>query len=129
MNLVAEVEQVLLEMIRLNDDFNFTRQAGETIPPPLSWSVTRYAALPASGELGMLLRAVTVYGALSRGAGIAKEYYNEDPQWLFTFNRIGESLFFRLPADLNSFDQTVFHREASKAFVVGWRGDSLPSLP
>ena len=58
-----------------------------------------------------------------------KEYYNEDAQWLFTFNRIGESLFFRLPADLNGFDQSIFHREASKAFVVGWRGDSLPSLP
>lgn len=127
MKLMGEIEKAELELQRLNDLFNFTRQAGDKLPPPLSWTALRYSKLPANNELAALLRAVTVYGALARSAGDASQYYNTDPQWDYTFNSIGERLMFVLPSYLNSYEQNRFYNASAKAFVMGWRGESLPT--
>ena len=127
MNIRFEVAKIMLELDRLNSLRNFTRQHGESTRPPLSWRVLRYINLRATSEVGALLNAVTAYGALARGAGEAGAEYSYTDEWLYTFNSIGERLFFILPTHLNEWKRSDFDKRSSSAFCLGWRGDSLPS--
>ena len=127
MNIRFEVAKIMIELDRLNVLRNFTRQCGESKEEPLSWQVIRYSDLPSTSDVGALLLAVTTYGALARGAGEAGQYYTQSDEWLYTFNSIGERLFFLLPQSLNEWKRNAFDKQSDAAFRLGWRGDSLPS--
>jgi len=127
MNIRFEVAKIMLELDRLNVLRSFTRQPGETKEKPLSWQALRYVQLRSTSEVGGLLNAITVYGALACGAGEALQLFEQSDEWLFTFNRIGERLFFTLPQYLNEWKQASFEKDCAAAFRLGWRGDSLPS--
>lgn len=126
-DLFHELNKIRLEIDRLNTLRNFTRQPGEPLTHPLSWQVGRYLQLHTSQPLRALLHTITAYGSLARGAGEAEREWSNNPEWLWTFNRIGEALFFQLPQALNFFDAWRFEKNSAAAFRIGWRGDSLPS--
>lgn len=127
MNIRFEVAKILIELDRLNTLRNFTRQHGETAEPTLSWQAIRYSKLKSNSDADALLNAIAAYAALARGAGEAQQYYAQNPEWLFTFNRIGERLFFTLPEYLNDWARFCFNKNSADAFRLGWRGESLPS--
>lgn len=127
MDLRFEIAKLLIEIDRLNTLRNFTRQPGDTNYSPLSWKADRYLKLKGDSDVQCLLYAIAAYAALARGAGEAAQTYSENPEWLLTFNRIGERLFFSFPEYLSDLKRFQFNRASSAAFLTGWRGDSLPT--
>lgn len=125
MDLMCEIERSIIEMSRLNCEFNFTRQVGEAVPAPLSWGVDRYKTMRPQRELDYLLLAVSVYGSLARGAGMAGEFYDSNAQWDFIFRSIGQRLFFEYPHHLSSWDEKTFNKRSAKAFIAGWQNSEL----
>ena len=126
MDLRFEINKAMLELNRLNTLRNFTRQPGDKNVLPLSWQVERYSQLNIDKPVEHLLLAITTYGALASGAGNAEQYYNNDPAWLYTFNRVGEKLFFELPNLLSGSQRSRFDSESHNSFMLGWSGKSLP---
>ena len=117
-----EIQKAALILSRLNDMWSFTGA-------PLSWKVDRYLSCPATHDRDALLLCVAAYGGLSAAAGEAMEGRNIPDEWQRMFRDIGQSIMFDLPQRFHDLKMVGFEHASAKAFMVGWRGDSLPSLP
>ena len=117
-----EIQKAALILSRLNDMWSFTGA-------PLSWKVERYLSCPVQHDRDALLMCVAAYGGLSAAAGAAKETHSIPDEWNRMFRDVGQSIMFDLPQRFHDLQMVGFEAESAKAFMTGWRGDSLPSLP
>lgn len=93
----------------------------------MSWRVNRYLSAHVALDSDALLQVIAAYGALAAAAGHAKESHDVPREWDRLFCALGQNIMFDLPARFRDLKMLDFETRSAKAYMVGWRGDSLPS--
>lgn len=93
----------------------------------MSWRVNRYLSAHVALDSDALLQVIAAYGALAAAAGNASELYNIPSEWDRLFRLLGQNIMFDLPGRFRDLKMLDFETRSAKAYMVGWRGDSLPS--
>lgn len=93
----------------------------------LSWRVDRYLSAHVALDSEALLQTIAAYGALSAAASNARDTHDIPAEWNRLFAALGQNIMFDLPNRFRDLKVLDFETQSAKAYMVGWRGDSLPS--